>query len=236
MPVDDSHGRGTVRTIPIRLSPPQPIAQTSAYLWEPATSPTSVVVLGHGAGSTREAPILAAVGRALAASGVATVAFNFAYAELGRRGPDPMPRLQSAYRDAIAVASDLVPGAPLVLGGRSMGGRVGSMVAAGGAHCAGLLLLGYPLHPPGRPDRLRVDHWPDLKVPVLFVSGTRDSFFTLELFDEHRSGLRGDVTLHLLDGADHGFHVRKMDGRSDAEAIAEVCDVSVRWVHRVTAA
>ena len=218
----------------IALTPPQGCAETSALIWAPATPPSAVVVLGHGAGSTKSAPILGAVGQALSGAGVATLAFNFAYAEMGRRAPDPMPRLLSAYRDAIAVGRALAPGRRLLLGGRSMGGRVGTMLAADGVDTAGLLLLGYPLHPPGRPDRLRIEHWPKVTAPLLFVSGTRDTFFTLDLFAQHRELLAGEVTLHLLEGADHGFKVRKADGRTNAEVLAEVCDVSVRWVTGIT--
>lgn len=192
-----------------------------------------MVVLGHGAGSKKTNPILGTVASALAGAGHLTLAFNFVYAEMGRRAPDPMPRLQSVFRDAIDAARAVAGDRSLVLGGRSMGGRVGSMLAAAGYPCDGLMLLGYPLHPAGRPDKLRVAHWPSLRAPCLFVSGTRDAMFDLALFERHRSELAGEVTLHLLAGADHGFAVRKMDGRTNAEVLRDVCEVAVPWVDRL---
>ena len=217
----------------VPLTPPQSRDATGGLLWRPASATAADVpgvVLGHGAGSTMHSPILAAVAAGLAGQGHPVAAFNFAYAEAGRRGPDPMPRLESAFRDAVATFLAEVGQRPLILGGRSMGGRVASRIVAQSEPCAGLLLLGYPLHPAGKPDQLRVDHWPALDVPLLFVSGTRDSLFSLELFERHRASLPGPVTLHVLDGADHGFHVRRSDGRSDAEVLDEVVTASVRWV------
>lgn len=222
------------REISIPLPEKQPIAATRGLVWKPTqeVASTATVVLGHGAGSTMTNPILEAVGTALAAAGHVVLAFNFAYTELGRRSPDPMPRLQSTYAAAIEAARHLAADRPLILGGRSMGGRVGTMLAAEGQACDGLLLLGYPLHPVGRPDKLRVAHWPSLDVPMLFLTGTRDAMFTLDLFREHRAALRGEVTLHLLEGADHGFAARRADGRTKADVLREVCDASVAWVGR----
>ncbi len=193
-----------------------------------------ILLLGHGAGSNVRHPLLGGIAAALAGRGATVVGFNFAYAEAGRRFPDPAARLEAAFRDALGpVARHRTEGEagwPLVLGGRSMGGRIASHLAAQGVPCAGLALLGYPLHPAGRPDRLRTGHWRALRalrVPLLFVQGDRDRLCDLELLERERR-LLGDapVRLHVLDGADHEFRVR---GRVPAEVAAEVAEVVAAW-------
>src|SRR5690606_10336306 len=156
--------------VPLRTR--QPLPDTGAVLWNPVDDPgdTPVVVLGHGAGSDLTNPVLCAVGRGLALQGVPVLTFNFAYAEAGLKRPDPPARLLAAFGDAIALARErLGARRPLVTGGRSMGGRIATLLAAEGTPCDGLLLLGYPLHQAGRPERLRTDHWPALRAPLLFI-------------------------------------------------------------------
>ena len=135
------------------------------------------VLLAHGAGADMHAAALTTVADALAAAKIPSLRFNFPYKAAGRRGPDRPPVLEAALRDAARelAARAKVPADRLVLGGRSMGGRIGSMVAAQDG-ALGVVLLGYPLHPPGKADQLRVDHFPKLTMPVLFASGTRDAF------------------------------------------------------------
>jgi uncharacterized protein len=217
----------------VPLSSLQAVSHTSAVLWQPEVDRGGLAfVLAHGAGTDFTNPLLRGVARGLAERGFPTVVFNFAYAEAGRKRPDPAARLEAAYRDAIAQAQEVL-GAdrPLVLGGRSMGGRIASHLAADGQRCAGLAFLGYPLHPSGRPEKLRTAHWPKLGVPLLFVSGDRDKLCDLALLDRERAAhLRGVAhRVHVVAGGDHGFAVRKADGRTDAEVLGEVVTVLADW-------
>ncbi|HVL97774.1 MAG TPA: alpha/beta fold hydrolase [Egibacteraceae bacterium] len=222
----------------VPLRPPQAVPHSSAVLWAPPDDGGGAgLVLGHGAGTDLSNPLLLAVGRGLADRGHPVLAFNFAYAEAGRKRPDPAARLESAFRDAIAVAREAMGARALVLGGRSMGGRIASRLAAQGEPCAGLVLLGYPLHPAGQPERLRTDHWPALSVPVLFVQGDRDRLCELTLLDrERRAHLSGiDARVHVVVGADHGFAVRKADGRAPGAVLSEIVTVVADWLEQVPA-
>lgn len=221
------------RPVSIPLTAPQAVASSRGLLWEPEHDRGgAAVVLAHGAGSTMEHPVGLAVAEGLAAAGVPVLAFNFAYVEAGRRRPDPTPRLLSAWRDVLCVADGVFAGRPLVLGGRSMGGRMASMLVTDGVPAAGLLLLAYPLHPVGRPDRLRVDHWDDILCPVLFVSGSRDQMMDFDVLAEHRRRLAASE-VHVVEGADHGFAVRKADGRSRHEVVTEVVRTADGWLARL---
>lgn len=215
------------------MSSPQAVTSTSAVLWQPEADRGGLAfVLAHGAGTDFTNPLLRGVGRGLAERGFPVMVFNFGYAEAGRKRPDAAPRLEAAYRDAVREAQEaLGVERPLVLGGRSMGGRMASHIVADGARCAGLVFLGYPLHPAGRTEKLRTGHWPALDVPLLFVSGDRDRLCDLELLDRERSAhLRGVAhRLHVVAGADHGFATRKADGRSDVEVVTEIIDVVADW-------
>jgi predicted alpha/beta-hydrolase family hydrolase len=234
----------TVR-LRVPLTRPQAVPETSAVLWVPEPDPgdTPALVLGHGAGTDMTSSVLRAVGRGLADRGHPVLVFNFAFTEAGRKGPDPMPRLESAYRDVVAVARERFGDRPLLLGGRSMGGRVASHLVAQGVPCAGLVLLGYPLHPArrGEPDngrakheRLRTAHWPELRVPTLFVQGDRDALADLELLEREREAhFAGPSKVHVVRGADHGFKVRKMDGRTEAEVLDEAVDAVAGWISQL---
>ncbi len=222
----------------LRLTPPQAVADTTILRWHPLSPPPSrgrTLLLGHGAGSSVRHPLLAGIAAALAERGSTVAGFNFAYAEAGRRRPDPPARLEAAFRDALTALSlpgrNAKDGRALVLGGRSMGGRIASHLAAQGVACAGMALLGYPLHPAGRPERLRTAHWPalrSLRVPLLFVQGDRDRLCDLDLLERERR-LLGDtpVRLHVLAGADHGFRVR---GRDPTDVAVEVAEVVTAWL------
>ncbi|MGH3665645.1 MAG: alpha/beta hydrolase family protein [Egibacteraceae bacterium] len=236
----------TEHRVRLWLSQPQALAHTSAVLWRPASDEGGCgLVLGHGAGSTMAHPVIRAVGQGLADRGYPVLAFNFAYAEAGRRRPDPATRLRSAFRDATDLAAEVLGKRPLVLGGRSLGGRIASLLAAEGQPCAGLALLGYPLHPyrssppgavdgaaltQGRPERLRTDHWSAITVPTLFVQGDRDRLCDLDLLAAERQKLAGPSTLHVLAGADHGYKVRKREGRDAASVLAEATEAVTGWV------
>jgi uncharacterized protein len=205
-------------------------SETSA-LYQPATTdPKAVFVCAHGAGghmADRGMERLAAV---LCDQGLSIVRFNFLYRETGSPRPDPMPRLVECFAAVVAQTRRELEVGRTIIGGRSMGGRVASMMAADGFDCDGLLLLAYPLHPPGKPEKLRSAHLPKINGPVLCLNGTRDEFCTLELMEKALEPVRTDWTMHWLDGADHSFHVLKSSGRSDADVYSEIGEVSGRWL------
>lgn len=215
------------------MTSPQAVTHTSAVLWQPEEDRGGLAfVLAHGAGTDLTNPLLRGMARGLAERGFPVVVFNFPYAEAGRKRPDPAPRLEAAYRDAVAETHrSLGADRPVILGGRSMGGRIASRLAAAGERCAGLVFLAYPLHPAGRPEQLRTAHWVRLGVPLLFVSGDRDRLCDLGLLDRERvAHLRGVAhRLHVLTGADHAFAVRKSDGRSDGDVLTETIEVLSEW-------
>ncbi len=190
------------------------------------------VVLGHGAGGDMTNAFLSAVHEGLAAQGALVLKFNFAYTEAGRKAPDSPARLLATYRAAAAwlAAQPAVRGRALVLGGKSMGGRIASHVVALGDPADGLLFLGYPLHPAGQPEKLRDAHLADVRVPMLFVTGTRDPLCELTLLRPVLAKLGRRATLVLITDGDHSFHVRKSTGRDDAAATAEVIAACVKWL------
>jgi hypothetical protein len=192
------------------------------------------VIVAHGAGSDMTSPFISTLHVGLARHGYVTVKFNFPYTEQRRRAPDPRPLLERCYRavlDAIARDRALLP--PwTVIGGRSLGGRIASYLAAGGAPVRGLLLLGYPLHPAGRPQELRASHLPTVAVPMLFVQGTRDALCDLDRLRTVLAPLKR-VTLHTLDGADHAFRRLRRSGVPDAAAWEEVVRAAVHWLDRL---
>ena len=172
-----------------------------------------------------------AAANTLRSRGVGVVRFNFLYREKGSGRPDQMPKLMATTSAVVErVRAELGSPRPLIIGGRSMGGRAASMLAAEGYDVDGLLLLAYPLHPPGQPEKLRDAHLPRITVPVLCINGTKDPFCTPELMERVLSKVTTPWTMHWLDGADHSFHVLKSSGRNDAAVLAEAADVSERWI------
>lgn len=196
------------------------------------------VLLAHGAGAGMDAPALRFVADALGKAGVPSLRFNYPYMSAGRKGPDRPAVLEASTREAAALlaAKTKLPPDRLVLGGRSMGGRYCSMLAAaadGGVACLGLLLLGYPLHPAGKPLRLRTEHFPHLGMPVLFISGTRDALAGRSALTEAAEKIKGKVDVHWLDEADHGFRVPKRAGRTADDVMRDVAAAAVEWVMRL---
>ena len=193
------------------------------------------MLLAHGAGAGSDAPALVGVADALEAAGVPSLRFDYPYRQRGRKSPDRAPVLEAATREAaarLAARAELEPGR-LVLGGRSMGGRYCSMVAADPDEpvpALGLLLLGYPLHPAGKPDQLRVEHFPRLHMPCLFISGTRDALAGQDELTDAAKAIPGPVTFHWLETADHGYKPLKSSGRSASDVVAEVAEVAAGWV------
>ena len=194
----------------------------------------SGVVLAHGAGNDMHSPFLGTVHNGLARNGMLAVRFNFPYTEQGRRAPDRAPVLEATWRAVVQAVRDDPKLAPrqLFLGGKSMGGRMASHVAASGEACSGLVFLGYPLHPPGRTDKLRAEHLARIPVPMLFIEGTRDPFCELDLLQRVLKPLGVPVEVHVIEGGDHSFRVPKSLQRPEREVLNEVVDVVAVWVTR----
>ena len=170
---------------------------------------------------------------ALAARGLDIATFNFLYTERRRRLPDPNDRLEACYRVVIDAMRrhPRLAGNRLAIGGKSMGGRIASQVAAAGAGAlAGLVLLGYPLHPPGKPDRLRSKHLPEIAAPMLFVQGERDSFGTPDELRPILRGLRSPAELYVVEGGDHSFKVQKRAGVTQKEIYEAIQERIDRWL------
>lgn len=181
--------------------------------WEGSGDP--LVVLAHGAGTNQDHPAVAALRRALAAAGLAVVTFNYPYTEAGKRRPDPLPRLLACHRAVVAAVGGERP----ILAGRSMGGRLATYLAADGVTCRAVVAYAYPLHPAGRPDRLRADHLAAVVVPMLFFRGTRDALSRADLFDRLVRPLP-TATVVDLEGADHGFRGKGWTPERVAETLA----------------
>ena len=173
------------------------------------------------------------VARDLAARRFRVCRFNFAYAEAGRRSPDRQSVLESTYRAVLDHLADERRGRSMVLGGKSMGGRIASHVVAGGVDADALLFLGYPLHPPGRPERLRDAHLYEIEAPMLFVEGTRDPFCPLDTLESVRSRLVARSDVVVIEDGDHSFRVRKSSGRSTSQAWAELVEMVAAWLDRL---
>jgi predicted alpha/beta-hydrolase family hydrolase len=192
-----------------------------------------VLVFAHGAGAGQNHPFMTGYANALATAGIDVVTFNFPYMEARRKVPDRAPVLEACFRDAVAAArahSGLEHHAMFV-GGKSMGGRMATHLAAQGlAGLRGVIALGYPLHPPGKPEQLRVDHLPDVRIPLLVVQGERDAFGTpleLQPFLRH---VPGGATMHPVAGGDHSLSVR---GVAADQVRATVVGVMAGWMARL---
>jgi hypothetical protein len=195
----------------------------------------ALYVLAHGAGAPMRHAFMEAIAHDLAARGVATLRYNFPYAQRGRRAPDRPVVLEGTVRAAIAHAHSQHPDLPLFAGGKSMGGRMTSQALAAepDVQVRGIVFLGFPLHGAGKPpDTKRAEHLARVNAPMLFVQGTRDSLARLDLITSVVAELGELAELHVVDDGDHGFHVRKSSGRDDAGARAEIADALVAWMER----
>ena len=171
------------------------------------------LLLTPGASANRNQPSLVALDDALSGKGIVVERMDFPYTQAGRRAPDKAPVLIQAVKDGAAALAQRAKARPasIALGGRSMGGRMCSMAVADGLKAAGLVLISYPLHPPGKPDKLRTDHFPAIDVPCLFISGTRDAFGTPDELIEATKAIKGAVTHVWVDGGDHGLRNKDKD-------------------------
>jgi predicted alpha/beta-hydrolase family hydrolase len=207
------------------------VALTDVAYQGPKRGADRAVLLAHGAGADMNAATLTTVADALAAAKVPSLRFNFPYKAAGRRSPDRPPVLEAAVREAAAelVRVAKLPHERIVFGGRSMGGRIGSIVAADDG-ALGLVLLGYPLHPPGRATQLRVEHFPRLRMPALFISGTRDAFGTPDELRRETKTIRGRVSFHWIETGDHGFKPLKASGLTVDGVLDDVAAAVVAFV------
>jgi predicted alpha/beta-hydrolase family hydrolase len=209
--------------------------ETTSAIYEPATSRADVAlfVCAHGAGGNMLDRGMTTTANALRANGLGVVRFNFLNKEKKSGRPDPMPRLVSTTRSVIAHASAELKPSRLIIGGRSMGGRAASMLAAEGFDAKGLLLLAYPLHPAGQPEKLRDAHLSAIRMPVLCFNGTRDALCTRELMERALTTVKAPWDMQWIDGADHMFHVLKSSGRTDAEVMAQIGRSAGEWAAKL---
>ena len=195
-------------------------------------SPSPVLVVAPGAGSTLDHPFLKGFAERIGGNGISTLRFNFHYQERGRKSPDPEQTLRDAWLAAFEEAAERAKGAPVFAGGKSLGGRIASMCLADGMPAAGLVFLGYPLHPPGKPERIRDEHLYRIDAPMLFIQGTRDPFAQPELLAKVLKKL-GDRAQHVpIDGGDHSFRVpgKKPSDRDIGASLAEPAAAFIRQV------
>jgi predicted alpha/beta-hydrolase family hydrolase len=205
----------------------------------PAESPAASVILAHGAGAGQRSAFMAACASGLAARGIDVITFDFPYIAAKRKIPDRGPLLEAAYHAVIATVRVELQSSRrfLFIGGKSMGGRIATQVAAASRELpvAGLVLLGYPLHPPGRPDTLRAAHLPAVARPMLFVQGSRDSFGTPHELAPILTPLVPAPRIHVVDGGDHSLVVTRRDPKKQAAANEAVYDVIAGWIKSVIA-
>ena len=206
-------------------------AEVSALLRMPASA-RALYVLAHGAGAGMRHPFMEAIATRLAARGIGTLRYQFLYTEQGRRRIDPEPVLLDTVRAAVAEGRVIAGGLPLLAGGKSMGGRMTSRAAAAEPleGVAGIVFLGFPLHPADRPGISRAEHLSRVTVPMLFLQGTRDELADLALLRPVLEPLGERATLRVIEHADHAFHVLKRSGRTDDQVLDELADATSRWV------
>jgi predicted alpha/beta-hydrolase family hydrolase len=216
------------------LSIPVGGRQVSGVLLRPDGA-KALYVFAHGAGVGMNHPSMASNAQGLAERGIATLRFQFPYMEKGGGRPDPPPVAHAAIRAAVAKAAELAPDLSLFAGGRSYGGRMTSQAQsiAPLAGVRGLVFLGFPLHPAGKPGIERADHLERVEVPMLFVSGLRDALAELDLLRPLVGGLGERATLQVIADGDHSLHVPARSGRTAAEAQAEALDAVAEWMGRL---
>jgi uncharacterized protein len=208
----------------------QPVTPPPSLIFDGPRSADTVVVLGHGAGAGKESPFMTTVAHGIAGEDLLVCRFDFPYAQEGRKSPDRQPILEESYRAAVDEVHKAGPGRLVVLGGKSLGGRIASHIVARGTPAAGLVFLGYPLHPPGRPDRLRISHLKDIEVPMLFVEGTRDPFCPLGTLEAVLKDLRAPTEVAVIEDGDHSLKVRSSSGRTTSAAWQGAVTAVRRWL------
>jgi hypothetical protein len=222
--------RALARRIPVSEG-----VAVSGLLLEPAR-PRALYVLAHGAGADMRHAFMEAIAAHLAAHGIGTLRYQFPYTEHGRRRIDPEPLLLATVRAAVAAGREAAGRLPLIAGGKSMGGRMTSRAAAAAPleGMAGLVFLGFPLHPAGQPGTSRAEHLARVALPMLFLQGSRDALADLTLLEPVVAGLKERATLRVIEHADHGFHVPKKSGRTDEQVLEELAAAVARWLEERT--
>jgi uncharacterized protein len=208
----------------------------SALLNRPAQA-RACFVFAHGAGAGMTHAFMETVANGLSERDIASLRYQFPYMEKGSKRPDPPGIAHAAVRAAVAEAGRCCPGLPLIAGGKSFGGRMTSQAQAAAplAGVRGLAFFGFPLHPAGKPSSDRAKHLADVQVPMLFLQGTRDGLAEVALLKPAVERLGPSATLHLVDGADHSFHVLARSGRNDREVLVEVLDAFAGWAEAIAA-
>jgi hypothetical protein len=206
------------------------IGEVSSILLRPPDA-RWLLVLGHGAGAGMRHPFMTALARELAGEKIASFRYQFPYMENRRKAPDRPPTLTATVAAAVRAAHDAAPELPLLAGGKSMGGRMTSTAASENLipEVRGLVFVGFPLHPPKQPATKRGDHLAKVTQPMLFLQGTRDDLADLTLLMPICKKLGKLATLHVIEGADHSFHVLKSSGKSDGEILRELAHTTAEW-------
>ena len=220
----------TLQTKDLRLSVENGRWEVSALLLMPA-GPRHLLVLAHGAGAGMNHPFMEEIARDLAAVNVATLRYQFPYMEARRRVPDAPSVLTATVAAAVHAATEAAPNLPLFAGGKSMGGRMTSQAAAQGLleTVKGMVFFGFPLHPPKQPGTKRADHLAKVRMPMLFLQGTRDTLADLKLLRPICAALGSRATLHVIETADHSFHVLKSTRKSATEVLHELAETEASW-------
>ena len=222
-------------TMRVEVAPDQDVTALIYPAVKPAVADITLI-FGHGAGADQTSGFMTTFATALAARGITVVTFNFLYTEQGRHVPDTNNRLEACFRAVVETTREkkIVRGT-LVIGGKSMGGRIASQIAAAGTDIEGLVFLGYPLHPPGKVDQLRAKHLPDIKVPMLFIQGSRDTFGTPDELQPIIKGLKAPADLYVVEGGDHSFKVLKRMGVTQEDTYKAVLDRIELWLRQTFA-
>jgi hypothetical protein len=212
----------------------QDAGEVSAILLQPQSA-QCLLVLAHGAGAGMNHPFMAAIANELAASQVASFRFQFPYMQQRRKVPDRPPVLTTSVQAALHTASKAAPDLPLFAGGKSLGGRMTSLAASEGRldNVRGLVFFGFPLHAPNQPGTKRAEHLREVKLPMLFLQGTRDALADLKLLRPILATLGTRATLHVIEGADHSFHVLKSSGKTDKDVLKELAQSASDWMKKL---
>jgi len=224
------------RELPLRVGE---LGTVTARHYAAGSAGAPLLVLAHGAGADQRHPFMATVASSLAMAGVQVVTFNFLYMEQRRRSPDRAPVLEETWRLVLEGIDAQLSPKHAVVGGKSMGGRIASQVLASApatpawSRVKGLVLLGYPLHPPGKPEAPRTTHLPGIHVPILLVQGTRDSFGTRDEVKPIFDALPAKVTYDFVEGGDHGFAVPKSSGLSGRDVLNGITSRTAEWIKRL---
>jgi len=218
-----------VKSVPVTF-PVESVGEVSALLLRP-DNPRWLLIFAHGAGAGMRHSFMESLSSELAALQIATFRYQFPYMEKRSGRPDSPAILTATVAAALSAGSEAAPGLPLLAGGKSMGGRMTSQAAAQNLlpDVSGLVFFGFPLHPPGSPSTKRADHLSKVPMPMLFLQGTRDTLADLELLRPVVKKLGELATLHIIESADHGFHVLKRSGKTDASVLAELAQTTADW-------